>query len=103
MIRILNRNLLRRIQPSRFNTNVAIKDQEIINYAETQVTELKNGLRVATENMGLNTTTVGLWIDCGTRYEVRKYKVGCVLPMVVVSLPSHAEFGHKMICILETS
>ena len=67
----LNRNLLRRIQPSRFNTNVAINEREIINYAETQVTELKNGLRVATENMGLNTTTVGLWIDCGTRYEVR--------------------------------
>jgi len=75
MIRILNRNLLRRIQPSRFNTNVAIKDQEIINYAETQVTELKNGLRVATENMGLNTTTVGLWIDCGTRYE-RLHEMG---------------------------
>ena len=77
MIRILNRNLLRRIQPSRFNTNIAIKDQEIINYAETQVTELKNGLRVATENMGLNTTTVGLWIDCGTRYEVRLLTTPC--------------------------
>ena len=72
MIRILNRNsnLFRRL-PIRFNANVAFKgDHEIINYAETQVTELKNGLRVATEDMGLNTTTVGLWIDCGTRYEV---------------------------------
>jgi len=40
-----------------------------VNYCDTRVTKLANGLRVATEDMGLPTTTVGLWIDCGTRYE----------------------------------
>lgn len=40
-----------------------------VNYCDTRITRLSNGLRVATEDMGLPTTTVGLWIDCGTRYE----------------------------------
>ena len=46
-----------------------------INYQETKVTELANGLRVATEDMGLRTNTIGLWIDCGTRYE-RLHEMG---------------------------
>jgi len=43
--------------------------KQLVNYCETKVTTLPNGLRVATEDMGLPTTCVGLWIDCGTRYE----------------------------------
>ena len=44
--------------------------QPKVEYAPTIVTTLPNGLRVATEDLGTDTTTVGLWIDCGTRYEV---------------------------------
>ena len=47
----------------------------VINYQETKITQLANGLRVATEDMGLETNTVGLWIDCGTRYE-RLHEMG---------------------------
>lgn len=35
----------------------------------TQVTRLDNGLRVASEDSGAPTATVGLWIDAGSRYE----------------------------------
>ncbi|KAL2102465.1 hypothetical protein ACEWY4_001633 [Coilia grayii] len=40
-----------------------------LNVPETKVTALENGLRVASENSGLPTCTVGLWIDAGSRYE----------------------------------
>lgn len=33
------------------------------------MTTLDNGLRVATEDSGASTATVGLWIDAGSRYE----------------------------------
>jgi processing peptidase subunit beta len=37
---------------------------------ETNITTLKNNLRVATEdNQGLNTATVGVWIQAGSRHE----------------------------------
>ncbi len=35
----------------------------------TEVTMLDNGMRVATEDTGCPTSTVGLWIDTGSRYE----------------------------------
>ena len=35
----------------------------------TQVSVLDNGIRVATEDSGAPTATVGLWIDTGSRYE----------------------------------
>lgn len=35
----------------------------------TRVTVLDNGLRVATEDSGAPTATVGLWIDTGSRFE----------------------------------
>lgn len=38
-------------------------------YPETKLTTLENGMRVATENNGSSTATVGLWIDTGSRYE----------------------------------
>lgn len=44
-------------------------NQCILNVPETKVTELDNGLRVATEDSGLETCTVGIWIDAGSRYE----------------------------------
>ena len=46
--------------------------QVLVNVPETRVTEISNGVRVATENSGLPTCTVGLWIDAGSRYETPK-------------------------------
>uniref|UniRef100_A0A8C1IT28 Peptidase (mitochondrial processing) beta n=1 Tax=Cyprinus carpio TaxID=7962 RepID=A0A8C1IT28_CYPCA len=43
--------------------------QVLLNVPETKVTTLDNGLRVASEDSGLTTCTVGLWIDAGSRYE----------------------------------
>uniref|UniRef100_A0A8D2ZFR8 Mitochondrial-processing peptidase subunit beta n=1 Tax=Scophthalmus maximus TaxID=52904 RepID=A0A8D2ZFR8_SCOMX len=43
--------------------------QVALNVPETRVTALENGLRVASEDAGLTTCTVGLWIDAGSRYE----------------------------------
>ena len=34
----------------------------------TQVTVLDNGMRVASEDSGAPTATVGLWIDTGSRF-----------------------------------
>uniref|UniRef100_A0A182PWE7 Mitochondrial-processing peptidase subunit beta n=1 Tax=Anopheles epiroticus TaxID=199890 RepID=A0A182PWE7_9DIPT len=39
------------------------------NLPPTQVTQLDNGLRVASEDSGSQTATVGLWINAGSRYE----------------------------------
>uniref|UniRef100_U5ETG1 Mitochondrial-processing peptidase subunit beta n=1 Tax=Corethrella appendiculata TaxID=1370023 RepID=U5ETG1_9DIPT len=41
----------------------------LVNVPPTQVTQLDNGLRVASEDSGASTATVGLWIDAGSRYE----------------------------------
>lgn len=38
----------------------------------TRVTTLPNGMRVATENLGGETATVGVWIDAGSRFEDEK-------------------------------
>jgi mitochondrial-processing peptidase subunit beta len=40
-----------------------------VNIPETKISRLSNGLRVASENSGIATTTVGLWIDAGSRFE----------------------------------
>jgi predicted Zn-dependent peptidase len=38
----------------------------------TRVSTLSNGMRVATENLGGETATVGVWIDAGSRFEDEK-------------------------------
>lgn len=40
-----------------------------VNVPETKVTTLENGMRIATEDNGSQTATVGLWIDAGSRWE----------------------------------
>lgn len=44
----------------------------LLNVPPTTVTKLDNGLRVASEDSGAPTATVGLWIDAGSRYENEK-------------------------------
>jgi len=41
----------------------------VLNIPETKTTTLPNGIRVATEDSGIPTCTVGLWIDAGSRLE----------------------------------
>ncbi|GFR27749.1 mitochondrial-processing peptidase subunit beta [Trichonephila clavata] len=43
--------------------------QKVLNFPETKISQLPNGLRIATEDSGIPTCTVGLWIDAGSRYE----------------------------------
>ena len=40
----------------------------LLNVPETQLTTLNNGLRVCSEDSGIPTCTVGLWMDVGSRY-----------------------------------
>lgn len=46
--------------------------QALVNVPPTRLTVLDNGLRVASEDSGAATATVGLWIDAGSRYETSK-------------------------------
>ncbi|XP_002741599.1 mitochondrial-processing peptidase subunit beta-like [Saccoglossus kowalevskii] len=48
---------------------VATYPETLLNVPETKITTLDNGLRVASEDSGIPTCTVGLWIDAGSRYE----------------------------------
>lgn len=51
--------------------NVAHGKPVEVNVPETKVTCLPNGIRVVTEDSGIPTCTVGLWIDAGSRYETK--------------------------------
>jgi len=44
----------------------------VLNAPATEVSELQNGLRVASEGSHGETATVGVWIDAGSRYETEK-------------------------------
>ncbi|XP_043212095.1 mitochondrial-processing peptidase subunit beta-like [Amphibalanus amphitrite] len=44
-------------------------EQTLANTPPTRVTVLDSGLRVASEDTGAPTATVGLWVDTGSRYE----------------------------------
>ncbi|NP_001279026.1 mitochondrial-processing peptidase subunit beta-like [Callorhinchus milii] len=46
--------------------------QTTLNFPETRITTLENGLRVASEETDHPTCTVGVWIDAGSRYENQK-------------------------------
>jgi len=61
-----------RIAPRRFKSQVASLEQTLLNIPETRVTTLGNGLQVATEDSGIPSCTVGLWIDAGSRFENEK-------------------------------
>jgi len=54
---------------SRSTAASAAFEQTLVNTPPTRVTVLDNGMRVATEDSGVATATVGLWVDTGSRYE----------------------------------
>ncbi|KAL3982930.1 Insulinase (Peptidase M16) family protein [Acanthocheilonema viteae] len=53
----------------RFHSSVASASPVYLNIPETRITSLNNGFRIATEDSQLLTTTVGVWIDAGSRFE----------------------------------
>ncbi|MCP9265622.1 Mitochondrial-processing peptidase subunit beta [Dirofilaria immitis] len=60
---------LRQRLHSRFYNSVATASPVYLNIPETRVTSLSNGFRIASEDSQLLTTTVGIWIDAGSRFE----------------------------------
>ncbi|KNC81309.1 hypothetical protein SARC_06359 [Sphaeroforma arctica JP610] len=52
-----------------YSTEALVADEDIEHQAETKITTISTGLRVATECTGGETVTVSLWIDAGSRFE----------------------------------
>ncbi|XP_043268972.1 mitochondrial-processing peptidase subunit beta [Venturia canescens] len=52
-----------------WRSTAASLKETLINQPPTRVTALDSGMRVASEDSGAATATVGLWIDSGSRYE----------------------------------
>uniref|UniRef100_A0A8R1I0B5 Mitochondrial-processing peptidase subunit beta n=1 Tax=Caenorhabditis japonica TaxID=281687 RepID=A0A8R1I0B5_CAEJA len=67
--------MYRRIASGLYQTSrrkLALAQQKSVFVPETVVTTLPNGFRVATENTGGSTATIGVFIDAGSRYENEK-------------------------------
>lgn len=61
--------LVRRVGWPAMSTAAGSLKECLLNVPATEVTVLGNGMRVASEDSGAPTATVGLWIDTGSRYE----------------------------------
>ncbi|XP_055380984.1 mitochondrial-processing peptidase subunit beta [Condylostylus longicornis] len=71
---LLSRNVQKIVKPTallkRYASGHAPNLHKVLlNVPATEVSTLDNGLRVASEDSGAATATVGLWIDAGSRYE----------------------------------
>lgn len=55
--------------PKQWQSTATSLKELLINQPATRVTTLDSGMRVASEDSGAATATVGLWIDSGSRYE----------------------------------
>jgi Predicted Zn-dependent peptidases len=64
-----NANLIKGVQKWQSTASATKNRHTLINAPPTHVTTLGSGLRVASEDSGAPTATVGLWIDAGSRYE----------------------------------
>ena len=53
----------------RLQSKTAVANPCVSSDSDIKVTTLENGLRVASENTGAHTCTVGLYISAGSRYE----------------------------------
>ncbi|KAL0274762.1 UNVERIFIED_CONTAM: hypothetical protein PYX00_002811 [Menopon gallinae] len=66
------RDVIKDIRPYAAAPRLSALQQALLNVPPTVVTELDNKLRVASEDSGAPTATVGLWIDAGSRYETEE-------------------------------
>uniref|UniRef100_A0A1B6GLP2 Mitochondrial-processing peptidase subunit beta n=2 Tax=Cicadellinae TaxID=33370 RepID=A0A1B6GLP2_9HEMI len=55
--------------PERWASTAPQLKELLVNFPPTKTTTLDSGLRVATEDTGAPTATIGLWIDAGSRFE----------------------------------
>ncbi|XP_015185677.1 PREDICTED: mitochondrial-processing peptidase subunit beta [Polistes dominula] len=55
--------------PKQWRSTAASLKEILVNQPATNVTLLDNGMRIASEDSGAPTATVGLWIDSGSRFE----------------------------------
>ncbi|KAK9753194.1 Peptidase M16 inactive domain [Popillia japonica] len=67
-----NSNALQYTKHLRGAASASQAKEILLNVPPTQVTTLDSGIRVATEDWGSPTATVGIWIDAGSRYENSK-------------------------------
>jgi mitochondrial-processing peptidase subunit beta len=51
------------------NSSSSPSSSASVSSGQTKVSVLSNGIRVATEKTNIPTTTLGMWIDTGSRYE----------------------------------
>lgn len=63
---------LKRILPKRSQSVLTAYEESLYNVPETHVSTLPSGLRVTSEDSGIETCTVGVWIDAGSRFENEK-------------------------------
>jgi len=56
----------------RLQSTLTAYEESLYNVPDTDVTTLPNGLKIASEDSGGETCTVGLWIDAGSRFENNK-------------------------------
>jgi len=62
-------SILKKQNPTRLLSQQTAYEESLYNVPETELTTLSSGMKVASENSGGSTCTVGLWIDAGSRYE----------------------------------
>jgi len=68
-LKCIPRHTLKKVASTRSASALSSLEQSLYNAPETEVSATSNGLRVASENSGGETCTVGLWIDAGSRFE----------------------------------
>jgi len=68
-LRNIPRQTLKKVIGRRSASTLSAFEQTLHNAPETEMTATANGLRVASENSGGETCTVGLWVDTGSRFE----------------------------------
>ncbi|RZC41788.1 mitochondrial-processing peptidase subunit beta [Asbolus verrucosus] len=67
-----NGNIIQNAKSLRKASTAPEPKQVMLNVPPTKSTTLDSGIRVATEDWGSQTATVGIWIDAGSRYENSK-------------------------------
>ncbi|CAD6197394.1 unnamed protein product [Caenorhabditis auriculariae] len=69
-LRLIVGSALRPVVNNQIRNSSALSVKEVLaSQPHTEVTTLKNGFRVSTEENGRATATVGVWIETGSRYE----------------------------------
>jgi len=74
MARVLPKLYNGLVQSASYSRSAFVRSASTVtlNVPETKVTKLDNGVHIATEDTGIPTATVGLWIDTGSRFETEQ-------------------------------